>query len=150
VIEYFDDPSSITAEQLLGGFFEGWPSVPSPTLHLAHLRGAELAVVAVDTETNRVVGLVTALGDGALTAFIPMLEVLPEYRSRGIGSELMRRALTRLAGRYSIDLVCDDAVVGFYDRLGGRAGTAVMWRNRDAIAADQPLTRTGSEPGSPA
>jgi ribosomal protein S18 acetylase RimI-like enzyme len=136
VIEYVDDPDSITTDQLRGGFFEGWPSPPGPELHLAHLQGAEQAVVAVDTATNQVVGFVTALGDGVMTAFIPLLEVLPEYRGRGIGGELMCRVLSRLGSRYSIDLVCDRELVGFYDRLGGRPGTAVMWRNRDAIASD--------------
>jgi GNAT superfamily N-acetyltransferase len=43
-----------------------------------------------DTATRQVVGFVTAMGDGALGAFIPRLEALPECRGRGIGAELMR------------------------------------------------------------
>jgi ribosomal protein S18 acetylase RimI-like enzyme len=134
MIEYREDPAAITADQLLGGFFEDWPFPPRPELHLAHLRGAEVAVVAVNAETEQVVGFVTAIGDGVLTCFIPLLEVLPEYRGRGIGQDLVRRALARIGDRYSIDLVCDPRLVPFYECLGGLPGTAVMWRNPDALA----------------
>jgi ribosomal protein S18 acetylase RimI-like enzyme len=133
VIEYREDLTALTADQLRGGFFEGWPSPPSPELHLAHLRGAEVAIVAVDAATGQVVGFVTAIGDGALTAFIPLIEVLPAYRGSGIGTELVRLVLARLGDRYSIDLVCDPDLVTFYERFGGVTGTAMLWRNRDAL-----------------
>jgi ribosomal protein S18 acetylase RimI-like enzyme len=133
VIEYCEDPTTLTPDQLRGGFFEAWPSPPSPELHLAHLRGAEVAVVALDDATGQVVGFVTAIGDGALTAFIPLLEVLPGYRGRGIGASLVRQVLARLRDRYSIDLVCDQGLIPFYERLGGVPGSAVLWRNRDAL-----------------
>ena len=70
------------------------------------------------------------LGDGGTVAFISLLEVLPAWRGRGIGSELVRRVLDRYRDRYAIDLVCDDDVVPFYERLGGTAGRAILWRNR--------------------
>ena len=76
----------------------------------------------------------TAVGDGVLTAFLPMLEVLPAYRGRGIATELVKRAFARLEGRYSVDLVCDPELVPFYERLGGQAGTAMLWRDRAALA----------------
>ena len=135
MIDYVEDPAGLSADQLGGGFFEGWPTPPSRQRHLAHLRGAEVAIVAIDPADGSVVGFVTAIGDGALTAFVPLLEVLPAYRGRGIASELMRRVLARLADRYSIDLVCDPELVPFYERLGGTAGTAIHWRNRDSLVA---------------
>ena len=55
MIEYIVDPGEITADQLRGGFFEGWPTPPSPDVHLAHLRGSEVAVVAIDVATGQVV-----------------------------------------------------------------------------------------------
>jgi ribosomal protein S18 acetylase RimI-like enzyme len=140
VIVYVDDVSGLAPDQLRGGFFEGWPAAPSAELHLEHLRGAEVAIVAIDApgddslDAAPVVGFVTAIGDGVLTAFVPLLEVLPAYRGRGIGTELMRRILDRLGERYSIDLVADADAVPFYERLGGTAGTAVLWRNRDGLA----------------
>jgi GNAT superfamily N-acetyltransferase len=135
VIEYVEDPAGLNADQLGGGFFEGWPTPPSPERHLAHLRGAEVSIVAVDPADGMVVGFVTAIGDGTLTAFVPLLEVLPAYRGRGIGRELVRRVLARLADRYSIDLVCDPGLVPFYERLGGTVGTAIHWRNGRALVA---------------
>jgi len=127
-VTFLDDPSTLSADRLQGGFFEGWPAPPSAETHLAHLRGAEVAVVALDEATGDVVGFATAIGDGVLTAFVPLLEVLPAWRGRGIGTTLMERVLGRLGDRSSIDLVCDPDLVPFYERLGGMAGTAVMWR----------------------
>jgi ribosomal protein S18 acetylase RimI-like enzyme len=138
MIEYRESTAALEADQLAGGFFEDWPSPPSPELHLAHLRSSEVAIVAIDVDTGQVVGFVTAIGDGAFAAFIPLLEVLPAYRGRGIGTELMRMILARLGDRYSIDLVCDSGLVAFYDGLGGSPGSAVSWRNRDALAAGKP------------
>jgi GNAT superfamily N-acetyltransferase len=132
-VTYIDDPGVIAADQLRGGFFEGWPNPPDAARHLDHLRGAEAAVLALDPETASVVGFVSAIGDGGLTAFIPLLEVLPAWRGRGIGSELMRRILDRLGDRYAIDLTCDEQLLPFYERLGGTPATAVLWRNRDAL-----------------
>ena len=117
----------------LAGFFEGWPTPPSPERHLANLRAAEVVILAIDADADRVVGFVTAVGDGGLTAFVPLLEVLPAYRGRGIGSELMQRILARLGDRYSVDLVCDPELVPFYERLGGTALAGVGWRNRAAL-----------------
>ena len=135
MIEYREGPAALDGltPDDLQGFFEGWPTPPTPERHLAHLRGAELVVLAMDGD--RVVGFVTAVGDGCLTAFVPLLEVLPAYRGQGIGSSLLRRVLDRLGDRYSIDLVCDPELVPFYERLGGIALAGVGWRNRAALEA---------------
>jgi len=53
-----------------------------------------------------------------LSAYIPLLEVLPEWQGRGIGTELMRRLLDRLRGLYMVDLCCDAELEPFYRRLG--------------------------------
>ena len=132
LVEYRDDLTGLAAERLRGGFFDGWPNPPTPEGHLAHLRGCEYALLAVDGESGVVVGFISVLGDGGSVAFISLLEVLPAWRGRGIGSELVRRTLARYADRYAIDLVADDDVLPFYERLGGTPGRAVMWRNRGA------------------
>ena len=131
-VRYANDVAGVTADQL-AGFWEGWPIQPSADRHLDALRGSEIAIVAIDEATDRVVGFVTAIGDGALAAFIPMLEVLPQYRGQGIGSELVRRVLDALHDRYSIDLVCDDDLVPFYKRLGFDPLQGMSIRNRAAL-----------------
>ena len=48
------------------------------------------------------VGFVTAISDGVLSAFIPLLEVLPEWQGPGIGTELVRRILAELEDFYMV------------------------------------------------
>jgi ribosomal protein S18 acetylase RimI-like enzyme len=117
VIEYSDSLEGVEPPQL-DGFFVGWPSPPSPERHLELLRGSAAVVLARDGDA--VVGFVTAISDGVLSASIPLLEVLPAYRGRGIGSELVRRLLAALDGLYMIDLSCDAELEPFYARLGFR------------------------------
>jgi hypothetical protein len=64
----------------LNGFFVGWPHPLSPETHLHLLAGSDQFVLAIDSESGQVAGFVTALTDGALSGFIPLLEVLPAYQ----------------------------------------------------------------------
>jgi ribosomal protein S18 acetylase RimI-like enzyme len=117
VITYQTDLSGIREEDL-DGFFVDWPTKPSPERHLALMRGSAHVVVARDEQHDRIVGFVTAIADGEVSAFIPLLEVLPEYHGRGIGTELMRRMLELLEPYYMVDLCCDAELVPFYRRFG--------------------------------
>ena len=118
----------------LGGFFVGWPSPPTPERHLELLRGSEHVVLARESESGRVVGFVNVIGDGVLSAFIPLLEVLPDHQGQGIGTELVRRALELTRDRYMVDLCCDEDLVAFYERFGMRRFVGMGLRNRDALA----------------
>ncbi|MGH3137550.1 MAG: GNAT family N-acetyltransferase [Gaiellaceae bacterium] len=120
-------------EQDLGGFFVGWPTCPSRATHLRLLHGSDFVVLAREAENGRVVGFATAVGDGVLSAFIPLLEVLPEYQGRGIGSELVRRMLILLEGTYMIDLSCDEELVDFYERFQMSRSVGMGLRNTDAL-----------------
>lgn len=124
MIVYEDDAAGVLPEQL-EGFFVGWPSPPSPERHLELLRGSAHVVLARE-EDGRVVGFVTAISDGVLSAYIPLLEVLPAYQGRGIGTELMRRMREKLAGLYMADLACDPELESFYHRLGFRRVGSAM------------------------
>ena len=79
------------------------------------------------------VGFVNAIGDGVLAAYLPYLEVLPAWQGQGIGSELVRRILAALAPRYMVDLVCDEELVPFYERLGLVPYRAMIRRDRSAL-----------------
>lgn len=118
----------------LQGFFEGWPSPPSPETHLQVLQASSHRVLAWDPEVSRVVGFVTAIGDGILAAYIPLLEVLRDHRGQGVGTELMRRMLEELSETYMVDLICDGELEGFYRRLGFSPGLGMLRRNRNAPA----------------
>lgn len=141
-MRFIDSVGAITPDQLRG-FFAGWPDPPSPETHLAILRRSDAVMLAVDDETGQVVGFINALNDGVLSAFIPLLEVLPEYQGRGIGSELVRRMLAQLGDMYAVDLLCDVDMQPFYARLGMTAGQGMMLRRHDrqsgAVGGPEPM-----------
>lgn len=133
MIAYVESAEDVRAEEL-HGFFVGWTAVPSAEQHLAILRGSDHVVLARDGE--RVVGFVTAISDGVVSAFIPLLEVVPEYQGQGVGTELMRRMLAKLERLYMVDLCCDAALEPFYTRLGMRTWDRGMgFRRPEALRA---------------
>jgi len=101
----------------LDGFFVGWPNPPSAERLLEILQA-------------------TAITDRCFAAYIPLVEVLPAHQERGLGSQMVRALLDRLSSCYMIDLVCDDDVVPFYERLGGTRLAAMAWRNFDRLTPE--------------
>ena len=131
MIVYTDSLEEVQPAQL-EGFFVGWPKPPSPERHLEILRGSHAVVLAL--AEGRVVGFVTAISDGVLSAYIPLLEVLPGYQGQGVGSELMRRILEATGDLYMVDLCCDAELEPFYARLGLRTWDRGMGvRNYEAV-----------------
>ncbi|MCX2949194.1 GNAT family N-acetyltransferase [Lentzea sp. NEAU-D7] len=130
MITYRTDLDDLT-ETDLAGFFVGWPTPPSPAQHLAVLRGSYRVVIA--RSQDDVVGFVNMISDGVLTAFVPWLEVRPEFQGQGIGTELMRRVIAEAAHLYSVDLTCDDELRPYYERLGMVALTGMGLRNRTVL-----------------
>ncbi|MDZ5474490.1 GNAT family N-acetyltransferase [Bacillus sp. 31A1R] len=120
----------ITAE-MLEGFFVGWPNPPSPETHLKLLIKSDKVVLAFDVEKNRVVGFITAISDGVLSAYIPFLEVLPEYQNDGIGKILVEKMLQELENIYMIDIMCDEGLQAYYQKFGMIKSTGVVFRNYD-------------------
>lgn len=127
MITYVYSSEGIKPSQL-EGFFIGWPNPPSPETHKRIMENSMEVVVAIDDETGAAVGFVTAVSDGVLAAYIPLLEVLPAYRGRGIGQELVKRILDRLKTLYMVDLTCDKELQPFYERFGMKPATGMMIR----------------------
>lgn len=128
MIRYTDSIQDVTAE-MLEGFFDGWPNPPSKQMHLKILRNSYAVVLAIDDVKEKVVGFINAISDGILCAHIPLFEVLPQYRSQGIGTELAKRMLDKLEKFYGISLMCDKELEAFYARFGMSAGTGMNIRN---------------------
>ncbi|MBA2463256.1 MAG: GNAT family N-acetyltransferase [Actinobacteria bacterium] len=131
-VVYTTDASGLRPMQL-EGFFVDWPSPPSPERHLEVLRGSDHVVLALESGSRRVLGFATAVTDGVLAAYIPLLEVLPDRQGQGIGTELVRRLLEELRGFYMVDLICDEELEAFYRRFGMIPVRGMVLRDPDAL-----------------
>jgi ribosomal protein S18 acetylase RimI-like enzyme len=127
-ITYTDNIDKVKATAL-EGFFEDWPNPPDPSRHLKILAASYKVWLAMDGE--KCVGFINALSDGILHAYIPLLEVLPVYQGLGIGTELIRRMEQSLEKVYAIDLVCDEHLTGYYQRLGFTQIIGMAKRNHE-------------------
>jgi len=125
---YTISTEGITAD-MLHGFFVGWPNPPNAETHLRLLKNSDKVVLAMDGKTNQVVGFITAISDGVLSAYIPFLEVLPAYKNAGIGKELVERMLTELRGIYMIDLMCESNLQLYYEQFGLMRSSGMIMRN---------------------
>jgi ribosomal protein S18 acetylase RimI-like enzyme len=130
MITYLESADDLSIEQLQG-FFVGWPNRPSPAALLRVLQASDYVGLARDENSGHILGYITAISDGVSCAYIPHLEVRPDWQGQGIGSELVRRLLARLNHLYMIDLMCDPDVQPFYKRLGMRPSTGMVIRNYD-------------------
>lgn len=111
------------------GFFKDWPNPPSEDKHRKILEKSYKALIAVDEKNSKIIRFINAICDGILSAYIPLLEVLPEYQKQGIGSELVRKMLEELNDFYMVDLCCDESLQFFYKQLGMIKSQGMICRN---------------------
>ncbi|HMQ68184.1 MAG TPA: GNAT family N-acetyltransferase [Ignavibacteria bacterium] len=130
MIIYTDDLVEIKPIEL-SEFFNGWKNNPTPEKLFTILKNSSYKVLAIDDESDKVIGFINAISDKALSAYIPLLEVIPEYQGKGIGSELVKRMLKKLEDYYMIDVVCDESVQKFYEKFGLKKHSAMILRNYD-------------------
>ena len=71
---------------------------------------------------NKLIGLINALDDGAMTAYVHYLLVDPAYQGKGIGKELVRLISERYKDYLRIVLVAYDKEIGFYENCGFEVG----------------------------
>ena len=73
-------------------------------------------------DSEKLIGLINALDDGIMTAYVHYLLVNPLYQGKGIGKHLVRL----LSGKYKdylrIVLIAYDKEVGFYKNCGFEIG----------------------------
>lgn len=115
------------AEDHVKGFFVGWPNPPKEATFIKILSESKYIWLAFDEE--RLVGFINCISDGILSAYIPLLEVLPEYQKKGIGSVLVDKMLETLKNHYMIDLSCDDDKIAFYENKGFFKANCMVMRN---------------------
>ena len=97
----------------------GWTNYTNQPQMLAQALTHSLAIyLARDGE--KIVGLVRLIGDGFSSVFVQDLIVLPTYQRQGIGSTLMKQALSDYKDTYQIQLATEESekTLGFYRSLG--------------------------------
>jgi len=124
----FSETLSGLTPKKLEGFFVGWPKKPSSKTLLTLLKKSDYRITARNS-SGHVVGFITAISDGTLAAYIPFLEVLPEYQGKKIGTQLTKRMLKKLKHLYMVDLLCDTSVQPYYAKFGMKNATGMMLRN---------------------
>jgi ribosomal protein S18 acetylase RimI-like enzyme len=130
---YRDSLEGISTSQL-EGFFVGWPHPLDAATHERILKGSTHFVLAFDEVAQRVVGFVNCISDGVLSAYIPLLEVLPSYQHRGIGTHMVELLLLKTKEAYMVDLCCDESLTPFYEKLGFKRSTGMVIRNYKKLA----------------
>ncbi len=133
MIDYLYSAEGISVDQL-HGFFVGWPNPPSREIHLRLLQQSDEVVLARDATSGAIVGFITAITDRVLAAYIPLLEVLPEYQHQQIGKTLVQKMLEQLSKYYMVDLLCDTDVQPFYEQFEMRKAEGMFLRNYDKQA----------------
>lgn len=126
MVKYSAHIENIRPDQL-SGFFVGWPNPPSEETFLKLLKGSYRVILAFDED--KVIGFINAISDGVLSAYIPLIEVLPDYQSKGIGCELILRMKAELGHLYMVDLLCDEELIPYYEKQGMSRGTGALIRN---------------------
>ncbi|WP_214484416.1 GNAT family N-acetyltransferase [Bacillus sp. SM2101] len=127
-MKYTSSLDGVTHE-MLEGFFVDWSNPPSPETHLRLLTNSYKVIIAIDETNNQVVGFITAISDGILSAYIPLLEVLPAYKNKGVGKELVTRMLQELNDMYMIDVMCDEDLQPYYEKFGMIRSSGLIIRN---------------------
>ncbi|GAB6109096.1 GNAT family N-acetyltransferase [Fusibacter bizertensis] len=110
-------------------FFAGWPNPPSNQVHRTILEESYKAIVCIDDSIPEIIGFITSVSDGVLSAYIPLLEVIPSYQGRGIGKELVRLLKKELDDLYMIDLLCDANLQTYYESLEMIPSQGMVIRN---------------------
>ncbi|MCK5074713.1 MAG: GNAT family N-acetyltransferase [Bacteriovoracaceae bacterium] len=128
MIKYTNDPEILSGLEM-EGFFVGWPNPPSVEVFRKLLKGSYRVVLAY--KDNKLIGFINSISDGVLSAYIPLLEVIPEYQGKGIGQELVKQIKIELKHLYMVDLLCDGDLIPYYEKLGMMKAQGVCLRNYD-------------------
>ena len=97
----------------------GWTNYTNQPQMLAQALSHSLATYLA-SDGEEIVGLVRLIGDGFSSVFVQDLIVLPSYQRQGIGSTLMKQALSDYKDTYQIQLATEESekTLGFYRSLG--------------------------------
>lgn len=98
-----------------------WSSGHYPERLVIAMKHFETVITAWDGD--KLVGLICAMDDGTMTAYIHYLLVRPEYQNAGIGKELVQRIKGVYDKYLRIVLVAYNEGIGFYEHCGFKKAT---------------------------
>lgn len=98
----------------------GWLSANYPERLFKAMNNCETVFTAWDN--NKLVGLINAIDDGELTAYVHYLLVNPEYQGLGIASELLRMLKEKYKDYLYVILIAENKpLIDFYIKNGFEA-----------------------------
>ncbi len=128
MIEYTQSLDEVSPK-MLAGFCVGWSKPLSQAQLHDILKNSYKIVLALDN--SKVVGFINSISDKVKFAFIPMVEVLPEYQNQGVGTELIKRLMAQLDDIDNIDLICDKSLQPYYEKFGMIKYTGMIVRKNN-------------------
>lgn len=113
----YKDTHDFTAEELQDLFLSvEWSSGHFPDKLVIAMKHFETVYTAWDGD--KLVGLVCAMDDSIMTAYIHYMLVRPEYHKMGIGKTLLEKMKAHYKDYLRIVLVAYDKELGFYEHCG--------------------------------
>lgn len=94
----------------------GWSSAHFPDKLVVAMKNFKTVYTAWDND--KLIGLICAMDDGIMTAYIHYLLVNPEYQNQGIGKQLVDKMKIKYKDYLRIVIVAYNDEVGFYETCG--------------------------------
>ncbi|HYK87479.1 MAG TPA: GNAT family N-acetyltransferase [Acidobacteriota bacterium] len=118
----YESVTTAPAEDIVALYQAGgwWRESRENRLRIEPMIRGSFCFMVVRAPDGKIVAMGRAISDGASDAYIQDVVVLPAYRRRGIGRELIRR-LTRHCVEHEIEwigLVAEPGTLAFYKDLG--------------------------------
>lgn len=117
----FKHIKDLKRDELQNLFFSvGWDSGNYPDKLQLAIKNSHNVISAWDKD--RLVGLMNAISDGAMTAYFQYLLVHPDYQGQGIGKELVERMLAEYKDYARKVLIAYEKETEFYKACGFEVG----------------------------
>ena len=97
-----------------------WSSRHYPDKLVVAMKNSSSVFTAWDED--KLIGLINALDDDVMTAYVHYLLINPAYQGKGIGKELVRLITERYENYLRIVIVAYDKEIGFYKNCGFEVG----------------------------
>lgn len=133
-ITYRDD-RKFNKDELKNLFLSvNWVSGKYPDKLIKALTNCETVFSAYDND--KLIGLISAVDDGAMMAYIHYLLVLPEYQSKGVGKALLKKMTDHYKDYIHVFLIAENkGLVSYYESQDFRLekDSSVMVKNQNMI-----------------